>query len=129
MKNSKLTMLLYLLPLAFGLTHAQQSPSWVEESNKYTQLLLDVMARFSPESAAQYGIEGIDEEIIDVKPGFVERELAADLEVRAKLIKALETVKTDEVRQDIEILITAIDDSRQSTELNQKYFLPLRLNP
>jgi hypothetical protein len=124
MKNSKLTMLLYLLPLAFGLTHAQQSKSWVDESNEYTQLLLDVMARFSPESAAEYGIEGIDEDIIDVRPGFVERELAADQEVRTKLKKALETVKTEEVRQDIKILITAIDDYKQSEELNRKYFLP-----
>ena len=124
MKNSKLILLLYLLPFAFGLINAQQSPSWVDESNKYTQLLLDVMVRFSPESAARYGIEGIDEEIIDLNPGFVERELAADLEVRTKLIAALATVKTEEVRQDIEILITAIDDSKQNTELNQKYFLP-----
>ena len=124
MKSLKLIHIILLLSFTFLLSYAQSTIPWVEESNKYTQLLLDVMTRFSPESAARYGIEGIDEEIIDVNPGFVERELAADMEVRAKLKKALETVKAEEVRQDIEILITAIDDSKQSTKLNQKYYLP-----
>ncbi len=124
MKISKLSTIILLLPFTFFLAYAQQSSSWVAESDNYTKLLLDVMAKFSPESAAQYGIEGIDDRIIDAKPGFVERELAADQEVRIKLEKALESVKTDEVRQDIEILIRNIDEYKESTLLNQKYYLP-----
>ena len=123
--------ILFLLPFYFilftfspGLIYAKGSNSWVEKSNENTQLLLDIMSRFNPESAAQYGIEGIDENIIDVNPDFIEREIKADLKARKILENRLESETIPEVRQDLQILISAIDEGVASTRLNQKYFLP-----
>ena len=42
-------------------------PSWIEESNRHAQILLDVMARYNAESAASFGVEGHDSEIFDLK--------------------------------------------------------------
>ncbi len=45
------------------------SPEWVEVSNEHAQVLLRAMAELSPESAARYGVEGIDEQILDLSAG------------------------------------------------------------
>jgi len=131
MKSRKSILYFLLLPFYFfhftfspDIIYAQASNSWVDKSNQNTQLLLDVMTRFNPESAAQYGIEGIDENIIDVNPDFIEREMQADLEVRKIFADRLEAETVSEVHQDLQILISAIDDGIESTRLNQKYFLP-----
>jgi len=112
---------LCLLPLILP---AQTTISWIDESNKNTQLLLDIMARFSPESAARYGVEGIDEKIFDLNPGYIERSVAAYQEARIELEKRLTTAKINEVKQDLQILIAAVDDELENTRLNEQYFLP-----
>ena len=56
-----------VLVLAIGSVLAEP-PAWVAESNRNAQVLLDVMAHFSPESAGQYGMTGFDEGIFDIKP-------------------------------------------------------------
>ncbi|MDH3253186.1 MAG: DUF885 domain-containing protein, partial [Ignavibacteria bacterium] len=53
------------------------TPAWIERSNSNAQVLLDVMARFNPEYAARLGVEGLDEEIADLKQGVAERTDAA----------------------------------------------------
>ena len=51
-------------------------PSWIEESNRHAQILLDVMARYNAESAASFGVEGHDTDVFDLKPRFFERQEA-----------------------------------------------------
>jgi hypothetical protein len=36
--------------------------------------LIQGLARFSPEGAGQLGVDGLDEQIIDLKPGFIDRQ-------------------------------------------------------
>jgi len=42
---------------------AQAPPAWVEKSNQNAQLLIAIMAKYSPESAAEEGVPGLDEQI------------------------------------------------------------------
>ncbi len=51
--------------LCFAVSGLAQTttPEWVKRSNANAQILLDVLARFSPESAARFGVEGFDAEI------------------------------------------------------------------
>ena len=83
--NNRLTLLagfkilgILTLSLFSSLSHpiqllAQPSLQWVEESNQHTKLLLETQAKSSPESAARLGLEGYDERISDLTPGFNER--------------------------------------------------------
>ncbi len=105
---------------AFGAASAD----WVEKSNAHTQVVLDVLARFSPEGAAGLGVDGYDEGIIDLKENLYERSISAFDQVMVEL-KARRAQETDPlVRQDIEILIKAGEDNRRSNELNRKFMLP-----
>ena len=59
--------------VAGGATPTATLPAWVVRSNENTQVLLAVLARFGPEGAAQIGVSGFDEQIIDLKPQINER--------------------------------------------------------
>src|SRR3712207_4928883 len=65
------------------------APAWVEKSDRNTQLLLDQLARVSPEGAGQLGVPGLDEQIRDLKPGFETRAQEASRKVRAELQRRL----------------------------------------
>jgi len=113
-------LLLVLLPMMAGA--AQQD--WLERSNRNAQLLLDVNAKYSPEFATSLGIEGHDAEVMDLKSGNVERQ-AQDLEAAAVKLEALRAAETDNrIKQDLDILIKAARDQRQTLLLNRKYLLP-----
>ncbi len=100
------------------------TPSWVERSNVHTRYVLDTLARFEPEASSQMGVEGLDEEIIDLRPGFRERVRQAREEVIAELRRRLAAEQDRRVRQDLEILIHAQDLAQRSSALSEKHFIP-----
>jgi uncharacterized protein DUF885 len=98
--------------------------TWVEQSDRNTQILLDVLARQSPEGAGQLGVPGLDEEIFDLKPGFVERSREEIRKAADTLHQRLAAEKDPKVRQDLEILIQAAEDQLEGSRLGEKYNLP-----
>jgi len=117
-----------LLALAWGaaapVLAAPAPASWVQRSDENAQLLLTVIARFSPEGAGQLGVPGLDEEILDLKPGFNERSRAALKEAQATLQQRLIQEKDPAVRQDLQILIDAAAGNLRGSELFEKYQIP-----
>jgi len=104
-------------------TPPKAPPAWVAKSDQNTQVVLELLARQSPEAAASLGIKGLDEEIFDLKPGFEERSEAATRAVRAELAKRLATETDPPVKQDLQILIDSLDASLKGSELGRKYTL------
>src|ERR1700710_2797905 len=84
---------------------ADPSKAWNAKSDENTQILIDVLARQSPEGAGQMGVNGLDEQILDLKPGFLERGIADTEKAVATLKQRLAAEKDPNVRQDLEILI------------------------
>ena len=112
-----------ILALAAPAAFAAQ-PSWIEESNKNAQILLEVMARYNAEAAATFGVEGHDAEIFDLKPQFSERQ-EADLGTAIARLEQLRGSASDPlVRRDLDILIGAARDQKRSLELNRQLTLP-----
>src|SRR5262245_42039811 len=107
---------------------AQQKPAfkpavagWVQRSNENAQLVLQSDSKFAPETAARVGVEGLDGEIRDLKPGIFERERAATAEVVKQLEQRLSQEKDPLVRQDLEILIKAENENIKGSLLHEKY--------
>jgi hypothetical protein len=51
-------------PLVMAADPAPPSPpAWVAESNKHAQVLLEILAKYSPESASVFGVDGFDDAI------------------------------------------------------------------
>src|SRR6266850_2124838 len=97
---------------------------WVARSNENTRILLEVQAKFGPESAGQSGFEGVDEQIFDLKPNVTERTRKANQDAATKLRQRLKAEKDPLVRQDLEILIKAADDNVRGSLINDKYYIP-----
>src|SRR5262245_48527361 len=101
-----------------------QTPGWVERSNADAQVLLDVIARFTPENATQIGLLGYDDKVVDLKPDSDARTAAAYAQAKSKLQGMLATEKDTNVRQDLQIMIHAADLAIEGIQLNDKYMLP-----
>src|SRR5262245_39649945 len=109
---------------ASAIAAAADAHDWVAESNQHTQLVLEANARFNPEGSAQLGIEGLDDQIADLKPQLYERQMATSNDIVAELRKRLEQTTHPLVRQDIQILIKSTEDFMRTSRLNQENLLP-----
>lgn len=100
----RLAAIALLLPFTLSAA-AQQTPAWIAKSDAYTQQLLDIGKKYSPESQSAQGLAEYDTEIS--KPTLAV-ELASRKEeeaVVARLVAARATEKDENVRQDLSILI------------------------
>ena len=112
------------LACALAVPSFAAEPAWVTKSNDNAKLLLNVMAKYSPESASSLGVDGFDEQITDLSRDQFEaqnrdvRAAIAEMERRRKL-------ETDpKIRQDLDILIGSATDQLRSSALQRKYFIP-----
>jgi hypothetical protein len=124
--SKRLAVALSAALLATSALHAQTNapPAWIARSNADAQTLLDVIARFSPESASQFGLAGYDDKVADLKPQADVRFRAALVAARAKLQTLLAAEKDPNVRQDLQILMKAADRQIEGIDLDNKYLLP-----
>ena len=101
-----------------------QAETWVEKSDEHAQVVLDVLAKLSPEGAGGLGVDGLDEEISDLGPGIQERSQKMSRDVVMELKRRLADETQSKVRQDLGILIKVIEDSILSSDLNYSQMLP-----
>ncbi|MGO1069944.1 DUF885 domain-containing protein [Lysobacter sp. CA199] len=99
-------------------------PAWVAQSNQYTQILIKAQADFSPEGFSFFGIPGYDDKVTDLNPDVGPRFRAAMVKAKTELQGKLQLERNADVRQDLEILIRAVDNSIEGSELNEKLVLP-----
>ena len=91
-----LSLVLFLS--SFQLAYSQEKLDWVSESNAITAKLLEVIAKHNPESAARVGVDGYDEEISDLSPGYRERELTDMEEARDYLLSEYKKARDEQVK-------------------------------
>ena len=104
---------------------AQNQPDWVKKSDANARLLIDIQAKYEPESAGFAGVRGVDEQISDLNSGAKERDAirAARAELQSRLTRETDPL----VKQDLEILIGAADQQVRESEATEKYFIPGRM--
>lgn len=123
----RLTVAALLLTSAIAFAQGSAAPApqaWVERSNESAKVLLEALARFEPETASELGVEGVDEQIVDLKPGVNERSRQATRGVIEELKRRLAQEKDPRVRQDLEILLQAANESIRGSLLSEKFEVP-----
>ncbi|MGH9721837.1 MAG: DUF885 domain-containing protein [Bryobacteraceae bacterium] len=106
------------------LTSLPGAPTWVERSNEHARILLDISARYEPESASRTGIEGVDEKISDISTTARLKRHEETKAAAAELRRRLAAEQDPTVRQDLTILIKAAEDELHQQEVGEKYLLP-----
>jgi uncharacterized protein (DUF885 family) len=103
---------------------AAAEQEWVSRSNRNAQLLLDIQAKYSPESASSLGVEGYDEAISDFSRDDYEP-MRRDMQKVIAELRARAAKESDvRVRQDLQILQQAAEDELTTARLDRKYFIP-----
>jgi hypothetical protein len=115
--------------IAFPAVTADAQDDWVQKSNEHARIVLEAFAEFNPESAGSIGVDGLDEEILDLREGRYERDLANSERVLGELRILLAEESQPAVRQDLGIMIKAVEDSLETTKLQRQYMLPYRNIP
>ena len=118
----RLSLLLLLFVAAS--VWAQSPPAWVQKSNQNAQLLIEIMARYSPEDAAAEGVPGLDEQVSSSKPDEPERFRKDLSSARDELEKRLAAEKDPLVRQDLEILIAQANRDIRASQARERILLP-----
>ena len=97
--------------------------AWVEQSNRYTQLLLDVQLRHSPEQGSKEGLAVFDTQISDPR-------LADEIAERRELETVLDTLKSAraqvtnaDVQEDLDILQRAFDLQFRMDDFAQQHLV------
>ena len=103
---------------------APAATGWVDTSNANARILIDVIARLSPESAGRMGVDGLDEAITDYSDGFEDRAIAANRDAARALQAALATADEPRVRQDLQIMIETAEDNATGVELSRRLTVP-----
>ena len=101
-----------------------QDTDWVKRSNAEAEPILKVMAKYSPEGAGQYGLDGYDEAVIDLLPGVHERHRADARELLARLEERLKKEQHPKVKQDMEILVQVLNDSLSRGDVTHRLLIP-----
>ena len=120
----------YAIAQTITSSSAQQSadrsgqPAWVARSNENAQLLLRVRAKYSPEDAGRNGVAGLEEAVTQLPPDRRVRLKADTEDALAQLRRRLDDEKDPLVRQDLQLLIKAAEESLAGQELDEKYSTP-----
>lgn len=122
--GSVLTVAALGLAAAPALAQPAAPPEWIQRSNAHAQILLDAMAKQSPEMAGSIGVMGLDQEIMDLKPGVIERQRKLIEDALAKLQARLAEEQDPRVKEDLEILIDQAEQSLRGMDLQLKYDVP-----
>ena len=99
-------------------------PAWITESNRHTQILLEVNGRYTPEAAAGLGLEQYDRQVLDLKPKYDERQEAELASAITQLQAARAREKDESTRQDLDILIEAAQRQAATSALNRRLMIP-----
>src|SRR5712664_4763260 len=91
---------------------AAQDRSWVERSDRNTAMVFETLGAFYPEWMSHLGLERFDPGVMDLKPGRSKRlDAALDASVK-RLAGAKESEGDARVREDLEIVIDALERMR-----------------
>ena len=96
-------------------------PPWVVKSNALARVWLEAQAKLSPEGAGQSGVDGLDEAITDITPGFRERAKATVEAARKTLQEKLAAETDPQVKQDLTIMVKDADDTLDGFAVQRKY--------
>lgn len=103
---------------------APAAPAWVARSNEHTRWLLLEQAKLSPEGAAAVGVEGFDDQITMLTPDRNARLRESLVRSEQELQRRLTAEKDPLVRQDLDILLDAVQQGVQSLDLGERLLLP-----
>lgn len=103
---------------------AKSDQSWTQRSNEFTELLLDITKKHSPEAASAQGLAQYDEQISRPTKQDDDASLAETKAVQTKLTRAMALEHDKYVQQDLSILLHSIELSLKRRDYAETHDVP-----
>ncbi|MBN1273352.1 MAG: DUF885 domain-containing protein [Candidatus Aminicenantes bacterium] len=97
---------------------------WVAASDVHTQFLIDKLGKIAPESVGYIGGKGLDEMISQLSDEFDKKSLLILNDLLTEMETLLKSEKHPKVRQDLNILITFLQQNIEEINLIDRLLLP-----
>jgi hypothetical protein len=110
--------------LSAPLAGAAEDRSWVERSDRISAIVFESLSPFQPEQASALGLERFDTAVLDLKPGLTTRYDAAARRVLRRLAALRKAEQDPRVRQDLDLLIDAVERQRRTRALEHRLLIP-----
>src|SRR6267378_3704541 len=110
--------------LSLPLADAAEDRSWVERSDRLSAIVFESLGPFQPEQASSLGLERFDTAALDLKPGRTTRYDTAARRVLQRLAALGKAEKDPRVRQDLDLLIDAVERQRRTQALEHRLLIP-----
>ena len=127
MRSRKVCFLLCIVvpaAICLPLAASAEDRSWIEASDRNSAIVIEIEGAFHPEFASELGIDRFDAAVIDLAPENAKRYEAAAGRVLELLSAKRKTESDPKVRQDLDILIDAVESRRRTTELEYRLLIP-----
>jgi hypothetical protein len=124
--RSRKVFLFILVPgaLCFPLAATAADRSWIETSDRNSAIVIEMQGAFQPEFASELGIDRFDTAVLDLAPDNAKRYDAAAGRVLGLLSAKRKTESDPKVRQDLDILIDAVENRRRTSALEHRLLIP-----
>jgi uncharacterized protein DUF885 len=110
--------------LCAPLVGAAEDRSWVERSDRISAIVFESLGPFQPEQASALGLERFDTAALDLRPGRTARHEAAARRALQRLAALRKAEKDPRVRQDLDLLIDAVERQRRTRALEHRLLIP-----
>ena len=108
--------------LCVPLAATAAEPPWIEASDRNSAIVIEMEGAFHPEFASELGVDRFDTAVLDLDPENAKRYDAAAGRVLELLSARRKTESDAKVRQDLDILIDAVESRRRTSALEQSRF-------
>ena len=110
--------------LCLPLAASAAEPSWIETSDRNSAIVIEMQGAFHPEFASELGIDRFDGAVLDLNPENAKRYDAAAGRALGLLAAKRKAESDPKVRQDLDILIDAVESRRRTSALEHRLLIP-----
>ncbi len=110
--------------LSAPLSASAAEPPWIEASDRNSAIVIEMEGAFHPEFASELGVDRFDTAVLDLNPEYAKRYEAAAGRVLELLAAKRKAESDPKVRQDLDILIDAVESRRRTSSLEQRLLVP-----
>src|SRR5438445_360107 len=110
--------------LCVPLAASAAEPPWIEASDRNSAIVIEMQGAFHPEFASELGVDRFDTAVLDLAPENAKRYDAAAGRVLELLAAKRKAESDPKVRQDLDILIDAVESRRRTSALEHRLLIP-----
>src|SRR2546427_9373999 len=110
--------------LGVPLAASAGEPPWIGASDRNSAIVIEIEGAFHPEFASELGIDRFDTAVLDLAPENAKRYDAAAGRVLEVLAAKRKAEYDPKVRQDLDILVDAVESRRRTSALEHRLLIP-----